>query len=856
MLRLFWTISLPRIGRAPLRSLLVVLGIALGVATLVAMTLVNRSILGAFHESIERVAGRAALVVSNGEAGVPAELVGVLVARPEVAHAAAAIELTALRAGAPGRGPILLLGIDFLNDLYFAPLDLAGDSPADDPLSIANDPDAILISSSLAKEEALSIGGRLTLLTPTGPHAFTVRGVLADSGLAQTFGGAVAVMFLDAAQQAFDRGDRVDRIDVALAPGVDLRAAREALRSVVAHRGRVEPPEGRLRQIARLFDPIARSLDLSGTLAILIGMFLIYNAVGIAVAERRREIGILRALGLSRKRVALLFASEAAFLGMLGGGLGVLFGRAIAWVALQQSSPTVSRFYAPIRPASPELDPRLWLLGLGVGAGAAFLAALWPARGASVVDPIETIRDASSRAPRRSLPQRRMGALGLLLLPAAWWVSRWTTELAGFLAIGVVVTAGVLVVPWCIAAFARGTRGPVEHFFGVSGRIAADNLDRSIRPSAVTVSALMLAVALGVGMAAWASSLEGAMMRWLDRALPADVYVTAGSPVADNHNTPFAPAALEQAERVPGVRKAYGLSSVTLDVKDLRLQLLALDLATYFEELGAKGMAPIVTRGPERVDPRLLLDRPGVLIGEATARGLALRPGDRVELDTPTGAHEVEVIAVIVDYSSVQGTMMLDRRWYEAWFDDRRIDTLDIFLSPGASAEAVAAEVRRRLGGDASLYVVSSAELRHEFRVALGEALAIFHSVDLVAMLVALLGVIGSMLAAILGRTREIGMLRAVGGTRRQVRTAVIAEATLLGLAASLIGTLLGVPLGVILVRVIGVVNTGWQIDYLFPLAGALRLTCLVTVAAAIAGALSARRATRLDVGRSLTAVT
>ncbi|MCC7384878.1 MAG: ABC transporter permease [Deltaproteobacteria bacterium] len=866
MLRLFSLISLPRIRRAPLRSLLVVLGIALGVATLLAMTLVNRSVLGAFHESIERVAGRATLVVSNGEAGVPADLIDALAERPEVAHAAGAIELTVLRAGAPGRGPVLLLGIDFLNDLHFAPLDVEGEGEGegeggegadavDDPLSIANDPNAVLISRALAVEEGLALGGSLTVLTPSGPRDLVVRGLLGDSGLAASFGGAVAVMFLDAAQQAFERGDRVDRIDIALAPGVELVSAREALRAVVGHRGRVEPPEGRLRQIARLFDPIARSLDLSGTLAILIGMFLIYNAVGIAVAERRREIGILRAVGLPRRKVTLLFALEAAFLGVLGGGLGVLLGRVIAAVALSQSSSTVSRFYAPIRPADPEIDPLLVLVGLAIGSGAAFLAALRPARGAARVDPIETMRDASPRAPRRPLPLRAMAVAGLILLPAAAWVSRWTTELAGFLAIGLVVTTGVLCVPAGIIAVVRAARGLVERSLGVPGRIGVDNLAASIRPSTITVSALMLAVGLGVGMSAWAASLESAMMRWLDRALPADVYITAGSPVADNHNMPFSGSALERAASVPGVRKAYGLSSVTLDVRDLRLQLLALDLATYFLELDAKGMAPIVTSGPDRIDPRRLLERPGVLIGEATARGLRLRPGDHLALDTPTGAQEVEVIAVIVDYSSVQGTMMIDRRWYQSWFHDTRIDTIDLFLGSDASPDLVAAEVRRRLGGDASLYVVSAAELRHEFRAALGEALAIFHAVDLVAMWVALLGVIGSMLAAILGRTREIGVLRAIGGTRAQVERAVITEAALLGLSAAIIGTIFGVPLGWILVRVIGLVNTGWQIDYLFPLAGSLRLALAVTAAAAFAGLLSARRAARVDVSRALTEV-
>lgn len=852
MLALFRLLSLRHFRLSPFRAVLVAFGIALGVATLVSIAEVNRAILRSFHESVDRVGGRAELVVSNGDVGVDAELVESLGRLPEVEHVAGVVEIAAQRPGLDHR-PILLVGVDFLGDTHFMPIRIEEGADAfEDPLAVINDPSAILISRALAANSRVGVGDGFELLTPKGIGRFTVRGILEASGLASSFGGEVAVMYLDAAQVAFHREDRVDRIDISLRARTDPQSARSRILSHIDHRARVEPPEGRTRQLARLFDPIARSLDVSGLVALLVGMFLIYNAIGVAVAERQREIGVLRALGATRRTVSALFALEAAAFALSGSAAGVLAGHMIASIVLEQASPTVSRFYAPIRPPPPELTPVLASAGILVGVVTTLLAAYWPARIAASRDPSDTLHHQAKRTHPRALPSRRMLAVGIGAAVLAASSAKLDHELAGFVAIGLFLLAGVLAIPALVEWLHRPVAIIFGRVLGASGRIGADYVLRSPGRTTVTVAALMTAVGLSVGMRTWAASLESAMMRWLDQALPADVYVTAGSPVADQHNTPFAPEVMNELEGVSGVRASYPFRSATLDVRDRRVQLISLDARLYLEELERKGTSVMVVDGDVRIDPDRLVSRRGILIGESAARGLGLAPNDVLVLDTPTGSRSYEVIAVIVDYTSVQGTIILDRRWYLEDFRDARIDTIDLFLSESAKIDAVAGEVRARLGRGPSLYVVSAAEIRREFRQALGEALAIFRSVDLVGLTVALLGVVGTMLAVLFDRIRDIGVLRAIGASRGQVIAAFAAEAVFLGFVASVGGAILGIPLGWVLVRVIGVVNTGWQIAYEFPVTGVLRIGGAITLTAALAGLIPGRRAARLDPARAL----
>jgi putative ABC transport system permease protein len=392
----------------------------------------------------------------------------------------------------------------------------------------------------------------------------------------------------------------------------------------------------------------------------------------------------------------------------------------------------------------------------------------------------------------------------------------------------------------------------VESLLGVPGRIALDNVERSLGRSSVTVVALMLAVGMSMTVGAYASAFQASIAQWGNDAFPADAWITAGSPLLDRHHVPFSVSAIDKLEGVEGVSGLSPVRVTFLDVLGRRVQIASVDTKLHFGEGQRKGRTRRVIDGPTKIDPNALREKQRILISENMATKHGLGAGDKLRIDTPTGAHEFEVYAVVIDYSSDQGWMMIDHAWYRKIWQDEQIDSIDVYFADGVDHEAKAAVLRERLGGAESLFVALHDAMREEMQKVAKSIFALSKAPELITLIVAVMGVIGTMLAAVIDRIREIGMLRAVGATRRQVVGSLVAEAGFLGLAASLCGILAGVPQGFIFLKVIGTATSGWNLPYGFPVETALRMAFFVVAAAAVAGFLPGRRAAGLDVKEAL----
>jgi putative ABC transport system permease protein len=289
---------------------------------------------------------------------------------------------------------------------------------------------------------------------------------------------------------------------------------------------------------------------------------------------------------------------------------------------------------------------------------------------------------------------------------------------------------------------------------------------------------------------------------------------------------------------------------INQEVGPLRLQLLSLNTDRYLAQQERRKRKLKYTEG--EVQRGELYAEPRIMLSENGARRLGKHPGDTLEIDTPTGRQKFEVRAIFVDYTSDQGLGFIDRRWFQEYWQDDLVDSMDLYLKDGVDVDQVVAEVKRRFGDDRALFITPASKLREEIRRVVTQSLAILKSTDFITLAVALLGVVGTMLAAVIDRIREIGVLRAVGATQRQVAVSVVAEAGFLGLASALTGLFLGVPMGLVFVRTVALASTGWHVDYSFPAAAAARVAITVVVTAALAGLLPGRRAARMDVTEAL----
>lgn len=835
-------VSLRHVVASPLRSLLLCVSVALGVSSFVGTNAASNSILSAFEGLARDVGGKADLIVDNAGAGVDTALVEPIAGVKGVAHAAGTLEIVTTTPLQPS--PILVLGLDFFADRYFMPMrSLAGEDVLDDPLAFANDPWAVLATEALAQKHGLKPGSEITLTTPKGVHAFHVRGVLAGEGVAQIFGGDLLVMLSDAAELAFDRPGKFDRILVAL----NEPQARASIEAIVRDRASVGAPQQRTQGLVNMIAPMRQGLGLAGLVALLVGALLVYAAASVAVARRKRELGTLRALGATPGSLIATLIAEIAILALVGSVLGLPAGRAIAASALQQTTPSLSRFYAPVVTPPPVITVPLALAGIAIGVLISVGAAWIAARHVAQIDPVEALR----RMPSEPRPARlrSLAAFGLVLVLAAVGLSAIGSSSTAGAALFFLMGGGVMLVPALLKALHGIGRRVFDAIFGVPGVLAVDYTARHAGRSATTAAALLIGIATSVCMGSWAISLERSMFEWIDRALPSDLYVTAGSPVADERNVPFAADNVDKLHAIEGIAHVRTSRQIAIELNGARTNVMGFDAAPYYERCDPT----LIRSGAVPIDGAAMAQEPRIVLAENAARRLDVKVGDTLKVRTPKGERAFKVHATIVDYTSDQGIGFIDHRWLREWFDETLVDTISIDLKPGATRAAVTEAVRATLGKDAPLFVLSAADMRGEIRAVLKEFLGVFHAIDLIALVVAALGVASAMITAVADRVRDIAVLRVIGGGRGQVALWIAAEAAYVALVAAIGGALLGVPMGYVFVTVLGAANTGWHVSYVFPVADAaiVALGCIV-LAAAVGAVVGTRAAQTVDFADTL----
>jgi putative ABC transport system permease protein len=846
-------LSWRQIVAAPGRSFLTFAAIALGVGMIVGVAAAHQAVLEAFSELTERTAGRADLEIRSDEAGVPFELVEKLQgARGIVAHAAARLEQQSFVAGGSTPGErVLVLGLDFLGDREFFPYKVSrGADLIDDPLAFLNDPRAVMVSESLAARRGIKLGTTLSLRTAHGMEPFHVVSLLEETTSARVFGGQVVVMFLDAAQLAFARGHQVDGIDVRLRDREQVDAAIARLQQLIGDTGTVARPSKRSAQLARMTGSFQAAGRVQGLLALVVGMFLVYNAVGVAVSQRKREVGVLRSLGAHQRTIACVFLVEAATLALLGAGAGIALGRTIAERVLRLLTPSVSRLYQSIAPGTPEVT---WQLALQatIAALLATLAAAWlPSRRAALTEPVEAMRSNVHAGARAGLPPKQLLVLGVGFYVVGAILSRMSAAPAAYTGVVLMPLAAALCTPFVLIAATDGVR----RLFGdlTPGMLGLENCRRDVGRSGITAAVIVVTTAASLTHTAYIYSFEQTTKRWSETVVPGDIVVTAGSPLADHDAMPLSPDWEPRIAAVRDVEATMVIRSLSVSVEDYRVEVVGLPSEIYLARLrGRRGDRFVAGQAP--LERSALAREPAVLVSENFASRFQLGAGDHVTLPSPTGRHRFRVAAVMIDYHSDQGSMIMDRRYLQEYWQDDRVDAVEIFTRPGADADALVARIRAQVqGDDEGVFILKSSEITAEIQGMIAQTLSIARASEVISLVIALLGIIGTMFAAVLDRAREFGVLSAIGASRAQIVWAVASEAGWLSTCGACIAVLASVPLTLLFLDVVGPRLTGWNIPLSVPLQGSLRVLFVMVATGTLAGIVPGLRAARVDVKRPL----
>jgi putative ABC transport system permease protein len=699
------------------------------------------------------------------------------------------------------------------------------------------DPGSIWVGVSLGKKP----GERLQLLINDQVREFTVRGVYPDSNGNES----AIVMDLAAAQRALNRFGRIDRILLKVPEVPSLEEWQQRVRSALPAGVEVRPQGTGTNENRRMLAAFRWNLRLLSYIALIVGAFLIYNTISVSVVRRRPETGIARALGASRGAVLVAFIGEAAFFGLAGAALGLPVGRVMASGAVKLMAATVESLYVSSRPGAIELSVWSVLLAFVIGVGVSIVSAYSPAREASLVSPIEAMARGRREYIARMHKSRDLWlalVLGILAAAAARVPAIEGKPVFGYLAAILLVAAAALAIPaFTDAVMSRFSRW-LGKILGVEALLASQSLSASLRRTSVLVAALSTAIAMMTSVGIMVGSFRETVLIWMNDRLPADLYLRpAGNPAPDRHPT----LALELADKIsklPGIAGVDRLRAYEISYNGMPATLASVDLSA----LRSDHRSNFFSGRPTAQVLAQIRDTDAVLVSEPFTYKHHVRAGDTITLALGAARQSFRIVDVYYDYGSERGSVLMDRQTMLRYLPDPAASNLAIYVAPNASIESVREEIARVSAGSRVL-LFSNRDLRTDAIRIFDRTFAITYALEAVAVIVAVMGIAGALLALVIDRRRELGLLRFLGAAAGQVRKQILIEAGLLGLLANFVGLALGFALSLVLIYVINKQSFGWTIRFHWPVEVLLGAISVVYIATVLAGLYPAEVAVRLN---------
>jgi putative ABC transport system permease protein len=811
MRHLLRLISLRYLRAAPVRTLLTLFGILLGVSVVFAIDVVNSSVMGSFRTTIDNVAGKTSLTV-GGTSGVAEELLEVVRAVPGVLAAVPVIQEAAFDERTETQ--LTVMGIDFLSDSNVRDYEVTKDDiKLEDDIAFLNDTHSVIVTQLFAKKHNLKEGDTLNLSTISGKHEYTVRGTLAPRGPANVFGGDLLLMDVFAAQIAFERGKRFDHVDIVAAENVDVNALQQRIEKAIENKAPVNRPQRRTEEAERLTAGFKLGLSLAALVAMFVGGFIVYNALAIAVAQRRREIGILRALGTTRLQIMTLFVGEGLALGFVGAVLGVGFGLFMARMVLKVAAGSVMVVNMPAITDQLLVDPRDLIASVALGVAVAFLAAFFPARQAAATEPASVMRRHKDTA-----------GIGISSLKTSLVVTGVTLTFA----LGVAIVAHVredYLLGYAVAgvgAFSMAFLSPsvailvgnfVRRMFGRGNptiMLGSVGFVRNAGRNAVAISALGISLANVVNADAFVDSMKHSTSQWFERAARSDVFVYVGKSGRSGAEQPLPDSLIPELASLDAIAhvEPYRLKQQSLN--GVPFHMTSYDLVHYREY----NDIPVVAGNMDTAMKRILAGE-GVAASETFMRSFKDKKlGDKVTLQTPKGLRDFEIVLVYVDYSADSGLLLTDRKVYTSIWDDHLVDAFGLHLKKGSNFEAVREQIVSGVGKRYRLMVLSNGQYKQEVFGTIDRTFALTRATEFIAIIVAILGIINTLLVTVMDRRTEIGMLKAIGADSSQVQNMLVTEGALIGLASTLVGVTFGMAFSAYIVKELMRFQVGWNMSW------------------------------------------
>jgi len=841
-----WRTSSRRLLRRPFQYILLILGVAIGVAMVVSIDVANQSAGRAFELSTEAVAGKTTHRIFGPPTGIDESLytrikteLGYRLAAPVVEDFVLSDKL--------GDRPLRLIGVDLIAEPHFR--NYFGDLDGETITRLATllfEPNNVILSEGLAQEYGLVPGDLINI--KSGTKNVTVRLVavfdsggdnqslsdflLTDIATAQeTVGMLGKLSHIDLID---DEEDGLSRVATILPAGVQLQPA--AIRN------------NALRQMSSAFELNLTALSL---LAMVVGMFLIYNVVAFSIVQRRELFGILRCLGVTGSQLSNLILWEATIMGLCGAVLGLGIGLLLGREMVSLVSRTINDFYFVVNVTGIHLSAWILIKGLIIGIGASLLGSIVPAWEVKRTTPVSGLhRSTLEEKTGRATGQLVIVFILLLILGGTLLFFDGANLILNFAGLFIVLISFAFLVPGLLQQFMTLSTPLFRRLFGVIGRMAPRDIVRSISRTAVAVAALMIAVSVIIGVAIMIGSFRQTVDQWLSDTLQADIFLSPPSLTTNRVAGNLPSEIVKDSRSWPGVDWSVSVwnADIMAPVIGRQIEVIAVD-----GDISAGNRRYAWIAGTPKDVWQQLEQGQGVLVSEPLIIQERLDlPPDPIHLLTDSGPVQFPILGVFYDYSSDQGAILMDQNLYKRWWSEQGINSLGLFVEQGQDVESITRSLQHHFSGREDVIIQTNKTVRSNALEIFDRTFAITAALQLLAIIVAFIGVLSALMSIQLDRTRELGILRATGMTISQMWRLILLETGLMGGTAGLLAMPLGTILAWILIYIINRRSFGWTLDMNLDPIYYLQSLAVAILSALLAGVLPSIRAGRLSVASAI----
>ncbi len=838
-----WRASAGYLFRHPWQLALSIVGVAIGVAVIVAVDLANASARKAFLLSMDAVTGTATHQIVGGPRGVEESLYVSLRTDEGVRGIAPVVEGFAT----VNQTDVQILGVDLFAEGEIRTFTVdAGDETLDD--SAATDtlfrdfltrPGAVTLSRTTADSLGLAVGEAFEVSSGGRRYPAVLIGVFDDEDSAG-FDNLLATD-IATAQVWLDQVGWLSRIDVRIedyavedTEDVDTNELAR-LKALLPDDVNILSAAGRTRTTADLAAAFMTNLTAMSLLALLVGLFLIYNSISFSVLQRRGLIGVLRALGVTRRQTLGLVLGEAAAIGIAAAALGAIAGLWLGEQLLALVSRSINDFYFRVSVSEVSVEPVSIAKGLFAGVAAALVAAAVPAVEAASYPPrLAMSRSTLERRSRALLPWVTAAGATILLVAVVLLTVSGRNLVAGLTAVFMLILGFALCVPLAVRVTTTVFAPVAARLGGIPARMAVKGVAASLSRTGVAVVALAVAVSATVGVSVMVDSFRGSVGEWLSQTLRADVYAGA-------ERGTFDPALIDEITAMPEVTAHSTSRRAWLENESGRTQVVAIDMAP-----GSYAGTEILDAPADAVWPAWE-NGDAVLVSEPYAYQHRVRRGDSVTLRTAAGPRPFRVAATYQSFDINASALLISRATYDRHFDDDGVDAIGLYLADPALADAVIDRIAAISDGRQQILARSNVAIRDLSLEIFDRTFVITDVLYWLAIGVAFIGILASMLALQLEQGREQGVLRALGMTPVQIGRMITAQTGVIGLLSGMAAIPLGIVMAYVLIEVINRRAFGWQIDMMLAPGILVSAVAFAVAAAILAGLYPAYRAARSE---------